>query len=105
MDKHSLSGRDQTACLAETAQLAKYRTYYPALPKQARTAKDYFTRLFRLRLDLIRSSYHGGTILDLCCGDGEYLPEVAAFADKLLAVDFTPEALADARARSEQHVY
>jgi len=55
---------------------------------------DYFAKLTALRVLLIRQYCQGGLVLDLCCGAGDFLPPVAAFADRLLGVDFSPGLIA-----------
>jgi len=55
---------------------------------------DYFAKLTALRVLLIQQCYRDGLVLDLCCGAGDFLPPVAAFADSLLGVDFSPGLIA-----------
>ena len=85
----------------ERSQQAKYRfSYTPeGLDHAARPAHDYFAKLAALRLGLVRERYAGGTVLDLCCGAGDYLLPVARFADAVTGVDFSPELLGAARRR------
>ena len=79
---------------AEQIQLRKFRNYYPGLPVKPAKSKDYFSKMRQIKLSMVRENYTGGTILDLCCGDGYFLKEVSTFADRLVGVDFSGEMLA-----------
>jgi ubiquinone/menaquinone biosynthesis C-methylase UbiE len=61
---------------------------------------SYGAKLVSLRLKLIRDMYVGGCLLDLCCGSGDYLLQVARFAEKVVAMDFSPELITVAQQRA-----
>ncbi|OUT69397.1 MAG: hypothetical protein CBB70_04235 [Planctomycetaceae bacterium TMED10] len=82
---------------ADQMQLRKFRNYYPNLPVKLAKSKDYFSKMRQIKLNMVRENYTGGTILDLCCGEGMFLKEVSVFADRLIGVDFSGEMLALAR--------
>ncbi len=79
---------------AEQMQLQKFRNYYPSLPVEPEASKDYFSKMRQIKLSMVRENYTGGTILDLCCGDGYFLKRASIFADRLIGVDFSREMLA-----------
>ena len=99
MSQHRLDPepRNQPLDALEQAQREKYRGLYAGQPPPARDPKDYFTRQYEARIELVRRYYAGGTVLDLCCGQGHYLPRVAEFAERVLGVDFSPEMLHQAK--------
>ena len=86
---------------AEQMQLRKFRNYYPNLSAQGTDSKDYFTKMRQIKLSMVLENYTGGTILDLCCGEGHFLKDLSVFADRLIGVDFSGEMLKIANARIE----
>ena len=85
----------------DRGQQRKYRHYYqPTYQDCAGRIQDEYSRKFvRVRLNLIRNMYHGGTVLDFCCGSGDYLVPTAAFAESVIGVDFSAEMIIGALRR------
>jgi SAM-dependent methyltransferase len=50
---------------------------------------DYVDRLLTDKLGLIAEHYRGGRIVDLCCGTGAHLLDVADGADAAIGIDFS----------------
>jgi ubiquinone/menaquinone biosynthesis C-methylase UbiE len=88
----------------EAAQKEKFRRYYPdrIVDRAPPPANDYFAHQSAIRNQLVRESYHSGTIVDLCSGDGLYLVPAGAYAEHIVGVDFSPEMLAIARERADR---
>lgn len=85
----------------ERYQQHTYRfTYPPTQRDHTAPSSEYFAKLAALRLDLVRETYAGGPVLDLCCGSGDYLLPVARFAEHVVGIDFSPELLEMARGRA-----
>ncbi|MBI3637921.1 MAG: methyltransferase domain-containing protein [Candidatus Rokubacteria bacterium] len=84
----------------DRAQQSRYRLYRPEWMDYARRdPADYFTKLANRRIALVRAHYRGGRVLDVCSGYGDYVLNVATFADEVIGVDFSRELAAAAAGR------
>jgi ubiquinone/menaquinone biosynthesis C-methylase UbiE len=56
------------------------------------------------RFNLILDSYDHGSVLDLCCGTGDFLLKVAPRVETAIGVDFSPELVNIARRRTSSQL-
>ena len=88
----------------EKLQRTKYRTDYVArMTQKTNTPNGYAAKMTELKLELIRSFYDHGRLLDLGCGSGDFLVRIAPYAERVIGVDFSPELIAEAKIRSASH--
>ena len=86
----------------EREQQEWFRTcYVPILDTLAASPRsDYAAKMTTLRLNLVLGSYDHGSVLDLCCGPGDFLKDVAPHVERVIGVDFSPELVDIARQRT-----
>jgi len=101
--QHRNSDRIEEAGI-EREQRDKYRTcYVPILDKSISSSPaGYEAKIDAVRLSLIHAWYEQGSVLDLCCGPGNFLAEIAPQVDRAIGVDFSPELLEIARQRTSK---
>ncbi len=97
-------GTNASSPEVERLQRQKYRScYVHILDRPNRTpATDYDAKMTVLRRTLIFNSYDHGSVLDLCCGTGDFLLDVAPRVEKAIGVDFSPELVNIARNRTSK---
>jgi len=68
---------------------------------------SYAAKITAFRRKLILESYHHGLVLDLCCGTGDFLVDIAPQVQKGIGVDFSQELvdIALSRARNQANVF
>lgn len=78
--------------LIERINRDKYDRFYDISAGSIQTpgdSKEYFSRLVKARLALIREHGTNKTVLDLCCGTGDYLLESRGIIEKGAGIDFS----------------
>jgi ubiquinone/menaquinone biosynthesis C-methylase UbiE len=85
----------------EQEQLHKYRFCYKPeqLDHSAHPKYDFFSKLAAFRVALVRTHYRAGCVLDVGCGSGHYLVELAEFVEHAVGIDFSPEMVAATQSR------
>jgi ubiquinone/menaquinone biosynthesis C-methylase UbiE len=94
-----------TAGAIERINRKKYEEVYDisqASINKSVDEKDYSSVMVRIRLGLIKKYGRGKTILDLCCGTGDYLFESRDIIARGIGVDFSEKMIGEAASKKNK---
>lgn len=62
---------------------------------------NYAEKLLSRKFEIVWQNYHGGLVVDLCCGTGLHLLHYASKVERGVGVDFVPEYISRAKSKAD----